>query len=126
MEKKLWWIITTPAMILTIIFGISMFFYTEKSYLIYQNWMHIKLIFVFLLILYHFLCQKIFLDLKNNIFKWSSQNLRIWNEIATLFLVSIVFIVTSKGTMNWWKGILGFIGIAIVLMLLIKLYKRFR
>lgn len=126
MEKKLWWIITTPAMILTVVFGVSMFLYPGHTYLIYQPWMHVKLAFVALLLVYHFTCQKILFDVKNNRFKWTSNGLRIWNEVATLALVAIVFIVITKGAMNWWKGTIGFFGVAIGLMLLIKLYKRLR
>ncbi|MBC9811185.1 CopD family protein [Crocinitomicaceae bacterium CZZ-1] len=126
MEKKLWWIITTPAMILTVVFGVTMFVYPGHGYLIYQPWMHVKLTFVVLLLVYHFTCQKILFNLKNNRFKWTSGGLRIWNEVATLALVAIVFIVITKGAMNWWKGTIGFFGVAIGLMLLIKLYKRLR
>ncbi len=88
--------------------------------------MHVKLAFVVVLLIYHFICQKILFDLQNNHFKWSSQGLRIWNEVATLTLVAIVFIVITKGAMNWWKGTVGFFAVAIGLMLLIKIYKRFR
>jgi putative membrane protein len=126
MEKKLWWIITTPAMILTVTFGVSMFLYPGHTYLIYQPWMHVKLAFVVLLLVYHFTCQKILFDLQKEKFKWKSGGLRMWNEVATLALVAIVFIVITKGAMNWWKGTIGFFGVAIGLMLLIKLYKRLR
>lgn len=126
MEKKLWWIITTPAMILTVLFGILMLSYPGYGYLIKQPWMHVKLTFVVILLIYHFICQKILFDLQSNRFRWSSQGLRIWNEVATLTLVAIVFIVISKGAMNWWKGTVGFFAVAIGLMLLIKIYKKIR
>jgi protoporphyrinogen IX oxidase len=126
MEKKLWWIITTPAMILTAVFGTTMLVYPGHTYLIHQPWMHVKLGFVGLLLIYHFTCQKILFQLKKDQFKWSSSALRIWNEVATLALVAIVFIVITKGAMNWWKGTIGFFGTAIGLMLLIKVYKRIR
>lgn len=126
MEKKLWWIITTPAMILTVIFGVSMFLYPGHNYLIYQPWMHVKLGFVVLLLIYHFTCQKILFDLQKDNYRWTSQGLRIWNEVATLALVAIVFVVITKGAMNWWKGTIGFFAVAVGLMLLIKLCKRLR
>lgn len=124
MEKKLWWIITTPAMILTVVFGLTMLLYPGHGYLIHQPWMHVKLGFVVMLLVYHFVCQKILFNLKNNRFKWSSKGLRIWNELATLALVAIVFLAITKGSMNWWKATLGFFLVAISLMLLIKLYKK--
>lgn len=126
MESKLWWIITTPAMVLTTIFGICMLLYPGHGYLIYQPWMHVKLGFVALLFVYHFVCQKIMLDLKKGQFKWKSQGLRLWNEVATLALVAIVFIVITKGAMVWWKGTIGFFATAVLLMILIKIYKRIR
>jgi putative membrane protein len=89
-------------------------------------WMHIKLGFVVLLLIYHFVCQKILFDLKAGRFTWTSIGLRIWNEVATLALVAIVFLVEMQGTMNWIKGTVGFFLVAIALMIAIKLYKRAR
>ncbi len=126
MEKKLWWIITTPAMILTIVFGTLMLIDSDHGYLIHQPWMHIKLAFVALLLVYHFVCQKIINDLKKGIFKWKSNGLRMWNEVATLALVAIVFLVEMQNSMTWLKGTLGFFGTAIALMIGIKVYKRSR
>lgn len=124
MEKRLWWIITTPAMILTLLFGIWML--VEVPPYIKQGWMHIKLSFVGVLLVYHFVCQKIMFDLKARKFNWRSGILRIWNEVATLALVAIVFLVVYKNSMDWVKGTIGFFGVAIGLMILIKLYKRIR
>ena len=122
MEKKLWWIITTPAMILTLFFGVWMLWLNPA--LLQMPWMHTKLLFVVLLINYHFICQKIMLDLNKQKFKWSSTALRIWNEVATLFLVIIVFLVVLKNNINWIYATLGFFGLAILLMLGIKWYKK--
>jgi putative membrane protein len=124
MEKKLWWIITTPAMILTIFFGTWML--VANPAFLKMPWMHIKLSFVVLLLVYHFVCQKILSDMKTGRFKWSSNGLRIWNEVATLALVAIVFLVEMQGTMNWINGTVGFFLVAIALMIAIKLYKRAR
>ncbi len=128
MEKRLWWIITTPAMILTFVFGIWMlyerwdyFFETPAG-----RWMHIKLAFVALLLVYHFACQNIMFRLKKGKFRWKSNMLRLWNEVATLALVAIVFIVMLKDSMNWIKGTIVFFAVAIGLMILIKMYKRLR
>jgi putative membrane protein len=125
MEKKLWWIITTPAMVLTLIFGIWMLL-LNPTYYLSAPWMHLKLGFVGLLLVYHFVCQKIMNDLKKGIFNWKSNGLRIWNEVATLALVAIVFLVVMKDSFNWIKGTIGFFAVAIGLMLGIKMYKRLR
>ena len=124
MEKKLWWIITTPAMILTVLFGTWMLI--ANPLLLKMPWMHIKLSFVVLLLIYHFVCQKIMLDMKKGTFNWKSNALRIWNEVATLALVAIVFLVEMQGTMNWIKGTVGFFAVAIGLMIGIKIYKTLR
>ena len=124
MEKKLWWIITTPAMVLTFLFGTWMLFLNPV--LLEQPWMHFKLAFVGLLLVYHFVCQKIMFDLKRGLFKWKSNGLRMWNEVATLALVAIVFLVEMQGTMNWIKGTVGFFAVAIGLMIGIKIYKTLR
>jgi putative membrane protein len=124
MEKKLWWIITTPAMVLTVIFGTWMVI-LNPSYL-YAPWFQIKLVFVLLLLIYHFLCQNIMVKFKQNIFRWKSTQLRLWNELATLFLVAIVFLVVLKSTFNWISGTLGFFGVAVGLMIAIQIYKRLR
>lgn len=122
MEKKLWWIITTPAMILTVIFGTWLLI--ANPGLLKMPWMHIKLAFVVLLLVYHFVCQKILFDVKKGIFNWKSNGLRIWNEVATLALVAIVFLVEMQGSLNWIKGTVGFFAVAIGLMIGIKIYKK--
>ena len=125
MEKKLWWIITTPAMVLTVVFGTWMILLNPNYYLS-QGWMHLKLGFVVVLLVYHFLCQKIMNDLRKGQFNWRSNGLRIWNEVATLILVAVVFLVVMKDSLNWIKGTVGFFAVAIGLMIGIKIYKRLR
>lgn len=124
MEKKLWYIITTPAMILTVLFGIWMLF--KNDYLLSQPWMHIKLTFVVLLLVYHFLCQRIMNQLKRDEIRWTSTKLRLWNELATLFLVAIVFLVELQTTLDWVKGTVGFFLVGVLLMIAVKIYKYFR
>jgi putative membrane protein len=124
MEYRLWWIITTPAMVLTVLFGIWMLIVNPE--LLKQPWMHIKLGFVVLLLVYHFICQRTMKRFSLNHFNWTSNGLRLWNEVATLVLVAVVFLVEMQGTLNWLKGTIGFFAVAILLMLGIQLYKRIR
>jgi putative membrane protein len=125
MEKKLWWIITTPAMVLSLVFGTWMILLNSNYYLS-QRWMHLKLSFVAVLLVYHFLCQKIMNDMRKGQFNWSSNGLRIWNEVATLILVAVVFLVVMKDSLNWIKGTVGFFVVAIGLMIGIKIYTQLR
>ncbi|MEY5002094.1 MAG: hypothetical protein RLZZ211_2130 [Bacteroidota bacterium] len=125
MMQRLWWIITTPAMVLTVVFGTWMLF-LNSSYLLNAPWMHLKLSFVLVLLMYHFYSQKLLRNSEAGKMNWSSNQLRIWNEVATLLLVSIVFIVVLKGQLSWLTGTIGFFGVGILLMLGIKLYKKLR
>jgi len=122
MEKKLWWIIATPAMVLTVFFGTWMLI--VNPVLLQQPWMHIKLAFVVVLLIYHFINQQKMCEMAKGVFKWKSNQLRMWNELATLCLVAIIFLVEMQGRLSWWKATLSFFLVAIGLMLLIKLYKR--
>jgi putative membrane protein len=122
MEKKLWWIITTPAMVLTVVFGVWMLVLNPG--LLSLPWMHIKLTFVLLLLIYHFVCQRLLKNVANGQFNWSSTQLRLWNELATLVLVAVVFLVELQHSMNWIGGTVGFFGVGILLMLLIRIYKK--
>jgi len=121
MEKRLWNIITVPAMILTLVTGIVMLY--MNPILLKSAWMHIKLTFVLGLLVYQIITWKILKNLQQNIVKKSSKYLRIWNEIATLLLVCIVFIVSLKHATNWIYGVLGLVLLGMVVFLLIRLLR---
>lgn len=88
--------------------------------------MLVKLAFVLALYFYHGACQKIFTQLQNDIIKYSSFKLRIWNEVATIILFAVVFLVTLKSAINWIWGVVGIALFGVLLMLGIKLYKNIR
>lgn len=124
MIRRLWLIITWPSAILTLILGPWMFImYVQGSV---PQWLVVKLLFVAGLYFYHFSLHKIYLQQKRGIFKYSSQQLRIWNEVATLFLFAIVFLAVLKNSLNTLKGLLALVLLAVILMIAIKLYKRSR
>jgi len=127
MMKKLWYGITWPSAILTLIFGMIVLFNGgwADSFRV-QTWLHIKLTFVFFLYLYHFSLHMLFKQQLKGIFKYSSQQLRIWNEVATIFLVAIVMLAVVKQNMSFVWGILGLLAFIILLMSAIKLYKIIR
>ncbi len=124
MSKRLWYIIAWPSAILASIFAFWML-YQNPAYLD-MPWMHIKLGFVVLLYGYHLQCHRIFKQLQQDVVKFSSNKLRIWNEVATIILFSIVFLVVLKNSVNWIYGVVTLLGVSILLMLGIKLYKRIR
>ena len=125
MERKLWWIISTPSMYLVLAAGITMVC-LNYDYLIHQPWLQIKLCFVIGLIIYHFICQNKMKQMANGIYKWSSTQLRIWNEVATIFLFAIVFLAVLKDGLNWIFGVIGIIAVSVILMCAVKIYKYYR
>lgn len=123
MQRKLWYIIGWPAMIGTFIFGWWMIF-LNMGYYFSAPWMWLKLVAVTLLTLYHLQCQRILSQQNKGIFKYSSFKLRLWNELATLFLVAIVFLVVVKSTSSLVWGVLGLFGFAGILMLAVFIYRK--
>lgn len=123
MAKRLWYAITWPSAILTLVLGFSLFYYYIGSV---PLWLWIKLGFVIGLFLYQLACHRIFLELQQGKIRYTSQQLRVWNEVATLFLFSIVFLVILKSAMEMLWGLLGLLGLMAVLMVAIYVYKRFR
>lgn len=124
MSKRLWYIITWPSAILTAIFAIWLLI--EMPYYLKQPWMHIKLTFVAALYVYHFMNHRLFVQLQNDVIKFSSFKLRIWNEVATVLLFAIVFLVVLKSSINWIWGVVGIVLFGVLMMLAIKAYKRIR
>ncbi len=124
MSKRLWTIITWPSAVLTLLFGTWMV--VELPAMLDLPFMRVKLGFVLILYIYHFICHKIYQDLQKGIVKYTSTQLRIFNEIATLILISVVFIIVLKNELDWIKGTIGFLLVTIVLMIAIRIYKRLR
>ena len=129
MIKRLWLGITWPSAILTLILGPGVMLngnghksLAEES----GRWLLIKLVFVDLLYVYHFSLHAIYKQQASGIFQYSSQKLRIWNEVATIFLVPIVMLATVKQSLSWVWGLTGLVGFIIILMSAIKIYKAIR
>ena len=95
MEKKLFYYIMTPAMILSWIFGLILIHEIGFDKL-EQKWMILKLIFVVLLTLYHLYLGKILGQFKLDLNKHSHKFYRYINEIPTLLLNLIIFVVIFK------------------------------
>ena len=95
MEKKLFYYIMTPAMILSWIFGLILIHEIGFDKL-GQKWMILKLIFVVLLTLYHLYLGKILGQFKLDSNNYSHKFYRYINEIPTLLLILIIFVVIFK------------------------------
>lgn len=125
MQRRLWRGITWPSAILTLILGPSVM-YVLDWHIHPPEWLMIKLGFVVLLYIYFLFLHKIFKQQQRQEYKYSSMQLRIWNEVATILLVAIVFLVTVKSAMSLVYGVCGLIAFVIVLMSAIKIYKAIR
>ena len=95
MEKKLYFYIMTPAMILSWIFGLLLIHSIGLQQL-GQTWMVLKIIFVILLTLYHFYLGKTLNQFKFDQNTHSHKFYRLINEIPTILLILIVFVVIFK------------------------------
>src|SRR5258706_219233 len=122
MIRRLWTGITWPSAILTLIFGPWMMILLGSV----PTWLVIKLGFVIGLYGYHFSLHAIYRQQMRGIFRYSSQQLRIWNEVATIFLVAIVMLVVVKQEMSWAWGLLGLFLFVILLIGAIRIYKMLR
>ena len=124
MEHRLWYVITVPSMFLVVAAGLTMLYLMPVW--LQQSWMHLKLTFVLGLIVYHFICQKKIKQMKKGIFKWTSTQLRIWNEVSTIFLFAIVFLAVLKNSLSWIFGIVGLLAFTMIIMSAVKVYKYYR
>ena len=95
MERKLFFYIMMPAMILSWIFGFILIL-TIGIDIFFTLWVKLKLLFVILLTIYHSYLSKLLKDFSLNRNTKSSKFFRILNEVPTILLILIVFIVIFK------------------------------
>lgn len=124
MEWKLYRIITTPAMVITAVFGIGMLVINPD--LLEMTWMQLKLVSLVLLIVYHFWCKRIIQKLEKGTNTLNSFNFRLSNEIPTIFLVIIVLFAVIKDNLNYLYVFLGIFAFGLLLYFAAKAYKEKR
>ncbi len=95
MEKKLYLYIMTPAMVLSWIFGLGLIHFIGFDQ-VGQTWMILKILFVLILTFYHLYLGKILNNFKHDINKHSHKFFRYINEIPTILLILIIFVVVFK------------------------------
>jgi len=122
MIRRLWLGITWPSAILTLILGVWLWISLNGT----PSWLRIKLVFVLALFIYHFTLHVLYRQQRKGIFKFTSMQLRIWNEVATIFLIAIVMIVVVKQSISLLWGAIGLILLMILLMSAIRIYKYIR
>jgi putative membrane protein len=124
MEKRLYRIITTPGMIVTVAMAIGLLVLSPDW--LHQGWMHAKLGFVALLLAYHHYCGRLMKQLWRGDCQWSSKQLRALNEAPTLLLVVIVMLVIFKNTLPTDATTWLIVGLVIFMAATIQLYARKR
>ena len=124
MASGLWYGITWPSAIITLIMGASLLI-DQPAWLQY-GFMHIKLTLVFFLYIFHFSLHYFFGQLKRGVLKFFSTQMRLWNEVSTLFLISIVFLIVLKSALSIVWGIAGLLVLTFIIMMGVRIYKKFR
>jgi len=122
MIRRLLFGITWPSAVITLILGLTMWKLLGTT----PGWLIVKLVFVAGLYFYHISLHVIAMQQVKRVFKYSSQQLRIWNEVATIFLVAIVMLVVVKEKMSVVWGLAGLVLFVILLMSAIRIYKMIR
>ena len=122
MIKRLWIGITWPSAVLTLVFG----GWVWSMLGVVPGWLMIKLGFVAGLYVYHFTLHTLYRQQVKGIFRYSSQQLRIWNEVATIFLVAIVMLAVVKQQLSVLWALAGLVLFILLLMGAIRIYKLVR
>ncbi len=122
MIKRLWLGITWPSAIVTLVLGSWLLF----LYPAITTWLWIKIGFVIFLYFYHFTLHFMYRQQAKNKFAYTSQQLRLWNEMATVFLISIVMLVVVKQSLSVVWGLTGLFLFVLLLLSAIKIYKLIR
>lgn len=124
MSRRLWYGITWPSAILAGVFGSSLL--VVNPILLQMPWLQVKLVFITGLYIYHFGCHSIFQRQQKDEYTVSSNALRMWNEVATLFLFTVVFLVIFKTATSFLWGVLGMVVLAVLLFGGFYVYKGIR
>jgi putative membrane protein len=129
MMKRLWYGITWPSAVLTLVFGPWVLIegnWYKQLFAPEGRWLLIKLVFVVLLYAYHWSLHRILKQELRGEYRYTSQQLRIWNEAATVILIAVVMLVVVKQSMSMVWGLVGLLLFIALLMSAIRIYKQLR
>lgn len=124
MLSRLWNIICWPSAVLTLILG-TLLLVSNPTFLS-MPYMHVKLLFVAFLYAFQIYGHVLINKAKRDQLTTSALRLRLINEIPTIILVAVVFLIVLKNAVGWIWGVAGILGLAILLTLATKWYKRLR
>lgn len=126
MEWRVYSIICNPAMMITWTFGLLMIYVYGYDWFALSYWLHFKFVLLILLTVYHLYCKSLIRKLENTKTGFSSTQFRLFNEVPTLFLIIITSIAVFKNATNPIILIASVAGIALLLVVMTKLYKKVR
>ena len=124
MERRLWAAITLPSGILATAFGIALI--AMNPVWLTLPFMWVKLAFVAGLWIYMVHGAHLLRQCQEGVPKASSMRLRFLNEVPTVILIAVVFLIVLQDAVGWIWGVAGILGLALLLTLAIKRYQRSR
>ena len=124
MASRLWYIITWPSAVITLLLG-AWTLYLQAWHLEF-TYMWLKLGLVVLLYVYHFICHRIYKQLQADVVKVTSGKMRMWNEVATILLIAIIFLIVIRSSFSVVWGMAGLLVLIAIMMMAIKAYKNYR
>lgn len=123
MGRRLWYGITWPAMLITVVFGTWLvLLYDDWA----QPWVWVKLGLVVSLIGYHLVCGVIRKQVVAGQTKWTSHRLRLWNEVATVILIASALVASLKNQALQWSVGASVVGVIFALTAGVYVYKKVR
>jgi protoporphyrinogen IX oxidase len=123
-QKLLYNAIMMPAMVMVLLTGGWLLYSNEAFWA--EPWMRLKLAFVAGVLGYHFYCKRLMGNMAAGRYKLSSLQLRLWNEVATILLFAVVFLVVLKNTISWLWALLGLVLFSVLIMLAVRMVKTLR
>lgn len=124
MEKRLYNLITTPGMVLTVAMAIALLVVSPD--LLKEPWLHVKLAFVVANIGYHHYCARLMKKMAADTFPLNSQQMRWLNEVPTVLLVIIVLLAVFKNSLPTDITAWGILALIVAMAAIIQLYARKR
>ena len=124
MERRLWAAITLPSGILATVFGVALVVLNPAW--LRMPFMWVKLAFVGALWAYMWAVWRILKECRTGHPSASSIRLRFLNELPTVILIAVVFLIVLKDAVGWVWGVAGILGLALLLTVAIKRYQKLR
>ena len=124
MERKLYYGIMTPCMVLTL--GLGLWLWGGYRIGFGAGWMHAKLAFVAALLAYHAFCYRLMGQLQVGRCSWSPKQLRALNELPTLLLVIVVMLVVFKAQFPTGAATWFLVALVVFMAASIQFYARWR